>query len=152
MATDNIALAKRFIEEVWNKGNLNVVDELCAETCTVHDPMAKDLPTRDALKKHVQGIRAAFPDLRVNIDDVAASGDKVYVRWSSTGTHKGTLMGLPGTNKRSAIGGMSTNRVEGGKIAETWMYFDVLGLLQQLGIAPALDQFSRGVAANLGLH
>jgi steroid delta-isomerase-like uncharacterized protein len=147
MATDNIALMKRFVDEVWNKGNLNVADELSSNAATFHDPISKDLSTLDAFKKHVQNLRSAFPDIHITIDDITTSGDKVFMRWTGTGTHKGSFMGSGATNKRSVVPGMTTNRIQGGKIVETWMNYDVLGLLQQLGLAPPLEKLQEAAAA-----
>lgn len=152
MATDNIALVKRLVDEVWNKGNLKVADELSSSTSGFHDPMSGDLTTLDAFKKHVQNVRTGFPDMRVAIDDIAVSGDKVYMRWTVTGTHKGPFMGADATNKRGVTPGMSVSRIQGGKIAETWMFYDVLGLLQQLGLAPAMREEAAGAGAPASVH
>lgn len=147
MATDNIALTKRFVEEVWNKGNLKVADELSGSTVVFHDPIAKDLTSLDAFKGHVSGLRAAFPDFQVVLDDIAASGDKIYTRWTAAGTNKGSFMGIAPTNKRGVIVGMSMHRIQGGKIVETWMNYDVLGMFQQLGIAPPMEKLAQAAAA-----
>ncbi len=136
MATDNIALMKRFVEEVWNKGNLNVADELSVSNAIFHDPLSKRLDSLDAFKKHVHNLRNAFPDLHVKIEDISTSGDKVYMRWTVTGTNKGPFQGSGATNKSGTTPGMSINRIQNGKIVETWMSYDVLGLLQQLGLVP----------------
>jgi steroid delta-isomerase-like uncharacterized protein len=135
MATDNIALVRRFIDEVWNKGNLGVADELSAKDTIVHEPTAKDLKGVDAFKKHVERLRSAFPDLRVTIEDISSAGDKVFLRWTATGTNKGSFMGSNATNKRCVVPGITENRLENGKLVETWMSYDVLGLIQQLGLA-----------------
>lgn len=148
MATDNIALMKRYVEEVWNKGNLNVVDELSSSTALFHDPIAKELSSKDAFKKYVQDLRSGFPDFHVTIEDISTSGDKVHIRWTATGTNKGPYMGRGATNKRTVVPGMSSNRIQGGKIVETWMNYDVLGLLHQLGLAPSLEKLSQAAAAS----
>jgi len=147
MATDNIALMKRFVEEVWNNGNMSVADELSSTTTIFRDPIVKELKSLDAFKRHVQELRTGFPDLRVTLEDIASSGDKVYARWTVTGTQKGPYMGSPGTNRRSVVQGMSCNRLQGGKIVETWMSYDVLGMVQQLGIAPPVGKTSQAAAA-----
>lgn len=149
MAIDNVALVKRFVEEVWNKGNMKVADELASNTSTFHDPLSKDLRSLDAFKKYVVAMRTGFPDLHVAIDDIGTVGDNVYLRWTVTGTHKGMYMGVAATNKRSIVVGMSENRIQNGKIIETWMSYDVLGFLQQLGIAQQADRLSQAVATAL---
>ena len=74
------------------------------------------------------------------IEDVIAEGDKVAVRFTFRGTHQGELMGIPPTGKQVTISGMDINRIAGGKIAERWAVFDMLGMLQQLGVMPAPEQ------------
>ena len=78
--------------------------------------------------------RNAFPDTRLQIDDIVGEGDTVAARWSGTGTHSGDGLGFPATGKQVHFRGMSFIRVEGGKIAEAWNDFDQLGMLQEIGI------------------
>ena len=80
--------------------------------------------------------RAAFPDLQFTIDDVIAQDDKVVIRWSSRGTHRGELMGLAPTGKEATSSGISIDKIADGKIVESWNHWDTLGLMRQLGAAP----------------
>ena len=80
--------------------------------------------------------RAAFPDLRLSIDELFAHEDKVVWRWRSEGTHTGEFFGLLPTHKRGEVTGISIARLEDGKVVETWSEWDNLGLLRQLGAAP----------------
>ena len=82
--------------------------------------------------------RTAFPDLRFVAEDVIAEGDKVVERRTSSGTHQGELMGIPPTGRQTTGSGVSIFRVANGKVAEQWVNWDMLGLLQQLGGIPPL--------------
>ena len=80
--------------------------------------------------------RGAFPDLHFTLEDVIGEGDRVVVRWTATGTHKAEVMGVPATGKRVAVTGIEVSRFADGKLAETWVNWDALGLLRQLGAIP----------------
>jgi predicted ester cyclase len=84
--------------------------------------------------------RGAFPDGRTTVEAVIAEGDKVVHRWTFRGTHRGELMGIPLTDNQVTITGTTLDRVSGGKMEEEWNNFDQLGMLQQLGVAPAPGQ------------
>jgi predicted ester cyclase len=77
-----------------------------------------------------------FLHIRINIDDIFAADDKVVVRWSSHGTHRGEMQGIPPTNRPMTMTGMAIYRFAGGKIVEEWMNNDTLGMLRQLGVIP----------------
>jgi len=130
------ALERRWCEE-WNKGKaaaMAVIDELHAPDYVWHPSTGKD--TRD-LKDYKQSnseIFSAFPDAHLTIDDMVAEGNKVVIRWTLTGTHKGEFMGIPPTNKKVKVWGISIDRVAGGKFVETWERSDDLGFMQQLGL------------------
>jgi predicted ester cyclase len=83
---------------------------------------------------------AGLPDLRVTIEELVAEGDKVAVRRSYAGTHRGELLGVPPTGKQLQLGGISIFRLTGGKIAEHWEQLDRLTLMQQLGVVPTPAQ------------
>jgi predicted ester cyclase len=84
--------------------------------------------------------RAAFPDLRLTIEDQIAEGDKVVTRFTARGTHRGKLPGIAPTGKQVTTTAIIINRYTGGKIAESWINGDILGLLQQLGVIPRMAQ------------
>lgn len=128
---------QRYFEEVWNKGNLTVLDEVMLPTVVVHNLPPKLPPNIEGFKQFIKMFRTAFPDLRFTVDDVIAEGDKVVVRWTSTGTHKGQLMNFPPSGKKGTVTGMSIMRFDTkGKSLETWHQFDELGMLQQIGVMP----------------
>jgi len=133
---DNKALDRRGFEEVWNKGNLAVIDELNAANVVTHNPPSPPMQGTEAFKQFVQMYRSAFPDTQMTIEDQIAEGDKVVTRWTARGTHKGELMGIPPTGKQVTVTGISVSRWANGKTVESWSNFDTLGMLQQLGAVP----------------
>jgi len=140
MSEQNKALARRALEEIWNQGNLAVIDELTATNATFHDPNVPGgkFTGPDGLKQFVHIYRGAFPDVRITIDDQIAEGDKVVTRWTATGTHKGELMGIAPTNKHATVTGVDIDRYQNGRVVEAWASYDMLGLLQQVGIVPVM--------------
>ncbi|MBI4788259.1 MAG: ester cyclase [Chloroflexi bacterium] len=137
MSEQNKRISRRLIEEGFDKGNLSVVDEVCADNYVNHDAPPGLPPAREGIKAFINMYRTAFPDLRSTIDEQIAEGDRVVTRWSAQGTNKGNLFGMPPTGKRMNISGHVIDRIVGGKIVETWNTFDQLGLMQQLGVIPA---------------
>lgn len=140
MSEQNKALARRSVEEVWNQGKLDVINELVAENATFHDPNVPGgkFTGPQGFKQFVEIYRGAFPDVHITISDQIAEGDKVATRWSATGTHKGPLMGIAATGKRATVTGTDTGRYANGKLVEEWLSYDMFGMLQQLGVVPAL--------------
>ena len=140
MTDQNKALARRNFEEVWNQGKLAVIDELVAMDATFHDPNVPGgkFTGPEGLKQFVEIYKKAFPDVQLTIDDQVAEGDKVVSRWTATGTHKGDLMGIPPTGKRATVTGIDFDRYQDGKIVEAYASYDMLGMLQQLGLAPSM--------------
>ena len=139
MSENNKAIVRRLIEEVWNKGNLSLVDELFAPNYEHHDASTPDFGRGpESEKKRVTLYRNAFPDVRLTIEDIIAEGETVMTRWSCRGTHKGDLRGIAPTGKQINISGVTIARLANGKFAEGWVNWDALGLMQQLGVVPEL--------------
>ncbi len=136
---DNKANCRRWYEEVWNQGHLAVADELTAANF-VDETLQPPIHGLEALKQFVTMFRTAFPDLHLTIEDLIAEGDKVTVRFTSTGTQRGELMGIPPTGKRATVTGINIIRFENGKGVEGWSNFDALGMLQQLGAIPSMGE------------
>lgn len=138
MSTEqNKAAARRFFEEVWNRGNVSALDELMAPDYVDHNPPAPGLPEgREGIRQWVGMVRAAFPDVHFTIDDQIAEGERVVTRWTASGTHQGAFMGIPASGKRATVTGIGITRYEDGKSAENWLNWDQLALLQQLGAIP----------------
>jgi steroid delta-isomerase-like uncharacterized protein len=141
MSETNKTVVRRLFEEVWNKGNLPVTDELFAPNYAHHDSSTPDVGRGpESEKKRATLYRTAFPDLRLTIEDIIAEGETVMARWSCQGTHRGDLSGIAPTGKRFTISGISIARIANGKMAEGWVNWDALGLMQQLGVVPELGK------------
>ena len=139
MLTDtNKTVSRRFFEEVFGKGKLNVLDEIIAKDHVNSGPGSlPGLPTGpEGAKQLITVYRNAFPDVRFTIDEQIAEGDKVVTRWTGHGTNNGELLGMPATGKSSTVSGISVDRLANGKIAESWGVFDQFGMMQQLGVIP----------------
>jgi steroid delta-isomerase-like uncharacterized protein len=134
---ENKALVERLYNEVFIPGTFDAIDELFAADYTEHQLGPGQAPGLEGFKANQPRFRAAFPDLKVTVEDVLAEADRVAVRYSFEGTHQGTLFGLiPATGKTAKWGGMSIWRIQNGKIAERWAVDGNLSLLQQIGIIP----------------
>jgi steroid delta-isomerase-like uncharacterized protein len=107
---------------------------------SIFSPM--ELIAEKQYKQLVTMYLAAFPDLHLTIEDQIAEGDKVVIRWTAHGTHKGNFMGIPPTGKEAVVTGITIDRFANGKTVEAWNNSDDLGLLQQLGVVPAPGQAS----------
>lgn len=129
----NAAMMKRFYEEVANKGNMAMIDELVAENFSDHEAMPGMKPGRAGLKEFFGMFRAAFPDLKFTVKDMVATGDKVWAYITITGTHKGEFMGMPATGKQINVNGFDLVRFEGGKAVEHWGVTDSMAMMEQLG-------------------
>jgi steroid delta-isomerase-like uncharacterized protein len=147
MSEANKKVVRRLFEEVWNKGNLQATDELFAPTYTHHDSSTPDFGRGpESEKKRATLYRTALPDVRLTIDDIISEGETVTARWSCRGTHKGDLNGIAPTGKQVTISGISIARFANGKMAEGWVNWDALSLMQQLGVAPELGKAKAAAA------
>lgn len=139
MSAENKAIARRFFLESFNEGNLGIIDELAAPDIVSHDSaLPEPLVGTDATKASVTAYRDAFPDLQITIEEQVAEGDMVVTRWTARGTHQGDLLGIAATGKQATVTGMTIDRFADGRVIESRTNWDTLGLLQQLGIVPAL--------------
>ncbi len=129
------AMYLRGFDEAINQRKLEVVDELIADTYVNHS-LPAPAPGAEGFKHVIQLFVAAFPDMRVDIDDVLVDGDKVAGRGRWSGTHQGEFMGIPATGKHVSVAFMDIWRAEGGRWVENWVQMDFLGMMQQLGLVP----------------
>ena len=136
MSEQNKAIMRRIYDEVFNAGNLAVVDEIVATDVIEHEG---DAQGSEGLKQTVTMFRTAFPDLQFSVDDMIAEGDKVASRIMMRGTHKGEFMGIPATGKTVAIEGIDIIRFANGKAVEHWGVFDNAAMMEQLGVAPPVS-------------
>lgn len=142
MTEDNKALNRRFVEEVINQGNIDTIDELLDPGVVDHDAPPGFPTGREGAKQFFAIVRSAFPDLHHTIEDMIAEGDKVVMRSTWSGTHKGEFMGIPTTGRRVTVSAIDITRVADGRIVEHWEQSDALGLMQQLGVVPPPEQAS----------
>jgi predicted ester cyclase len=126
-----MAVVRRFFEEVWNQRKPEAIDEIFAPTVLLN---GQAVP-RDAFRQVVAARLAAFPDIRVTVEDQVAEGDKVSTRRTWEATHQGPYRGIAPTGKRVTWMQISIVRFVGGRIVEDWPVADELGLLQQLGLS-----------------
>jgi steroid delta-isomerase-like uncharacterized protein len=132
----NKAVARRFIDRVFVRGDPAAVDELAAPDFTPHT-WGSMPPGREALKAAMARVGAGVSDAEFRIEDVIAEDDRVVVRLTSSGTHRGTFMGIPPSGVRYSIPEIHVFRIRDGQVTEHWHEFDKLSLLQQLGVDPS---------------
>jgi predicted ester cyclase len=132
----NKETVRRIFEQALNDGDAAVINELIADGYVNHD-MPAPAPGPEGFRQVVGQFRAAFPDMRIIIDDLLGEGDAVCTRGHFEGTHEGEFMGIPGTGRKVDVKYIDAWRLEGGKAVENWVQLDMLGLMQQLGAIPS---------------
>jgi steroid delta-isomerase-like uncharacterized protein len=138
MSMENKAIVRSLYEEVWNKRRVELVDELMSPSHAMHDNHLADSGVGpEAYKRNVALYIKGFPDLRFTVEDMVSEEDKVVVSWTASGTHKGEFRGIPPTGKKISVQGITINHIANGKIMDSDISLDYLGLMQQLGVAPA---------------
>ncbi len=136
-AEANKAAVRQWVEAGWNRGDFSNIDSIYAVDYTYNDPSAPPLPKGpQSIISVVSTYRAAFPDVRMTIEDMISEGDKVVWRWTVTGTHNGPLMGISASGKPVRLSGIVISRFINGKWSEDWSNWDTLGMLQQVGAVP----------------
>ena len=131
---ENKAVARRFMEDLYNDEDLTVADEIIAPDYVEHYAGGSERLGTEGLVECVTFWRTAFPGLQFTIEDSIAEGDRVVVRWTARGTHKGEYMGISPTGNQVTFSGITTFRIAEGKVQEAWWHLDDLGLLEQLGV------------------
>lgn len=128
----NKAIMQRMIDEIWNKGNLAVADELFSADHT--SPSAPDLPAGpESVKILARMFREAMPDYHMDIDMVVADEKQVAARFTQSGTHSGAdLMGMKASGKKATWTEIGVLQIEGGKIVKSWYEVDMLSMINQL--------------------
>ena len=130
---ENKRLARRILNEVVERGDLDAIEDLYAEDAVEHTPMG-DFSGREAIEDGFEMTRNAFSDYTVTVEDVVSEGDTVAVRLTERGTHDGEFAGIAPTGREFEHQTMAFLRMEDGKVAEWWVQPDNLGLMQQLGV------------------
>lgn len=132
MSEKNEAVVRRMFEEVWNKRKLDAIQEFFTNDYVNHDPMNPTTGS-DAHRNMVEKYHTAFPDCRIDVDELFSAGDRVVVRWRYSGRQTGPLEGLSPTGRHASGTGITICRLSGGRIQEAFVNWDALGLMQQLG-------------------
>ena len=137
MTQDNSAIVRRFVDEVINQGKMGSAEEFVWEDVVEQVPLPGQGPGLEGLKDVLRGMRSAFPDIDFSIKEQVCEGDKVVSRFEWTGTHKAEFMGVPATGRQVRVWGVVIDRLEAGRIKDTRILMDALGLMMQLGTLPA---------------
>jgi len=134
----NKATFRRMVDEVFNKGNVDLIDELLTPDFIENEELPPGIPLgREGIKQLTVMLHSTFPDFKATIEDILADGDKVVVRMTWSGTQKGEFMGIPATGKRVSFSVIDIVRFSGDKFVEHWGLMDDTSLMRQLGAVPA---------------
>lgn len=134
---ENKALARRFMEEVLNKKDLDVAEELIADEFIDHNPAPGFPNDKKGALEWFRMMFEAFPDMRVEVHDIIAEGDRVAIHGTGSGTHKGEFMGVPATGKRVTMESIDILRNDDrGRALEHWGVIDSVAMMMQLGVIP----------------
>jgi steroid delta-isomerase-like uncharacterized protein len=136
MSQDNATIVRRFVNEVITQGNIDSAANFVWEDVVEQVPLPGQGPGIEGLKDILRAMRSGFPDLVFAIQEQIAEGDKVASRFEWTGTHRGTFLGIPATGRSVRVWGFVFDRLEQGRIKDTRILMDTLGLLIQLGVVP----------------
>jgi steroid delta-isomerase-like uncharacterized protein len=145
MSEQNLKAARSFYEEAFNKGNLDIIDEVISADCVVDDPAMPHLKSGiESIREMVIEHRNAFPDVHFTITDQLAAGDSVMLRWELRGTHRGPLRGLAATGRAIHFPGMVLMRFADGKVCDAKVVWHALGMQQQLGLLDTVANTQAG--------
>jgi steroid delta-isomerase-like uncharacterized protein len=133
---DHAAVVRRFATEVITQGQMDLAAQFVWEDVVEQVPFPGQGPGLEGLKDTLRGMRAAFPDLNFSIEEQVSEGDKVASRFEWTGTHHGEFLGVPATGRQVRVWGIVIDRFEEGRIKETRIIMDIVGLMAQLGVFP----------------
>lgn len=136
MTQSNANIVRCFVEDVINKGDMDAAAKYVWEDVVEQVPLPGQGPGLDGLKDILRSMRAGFPDLDFSIKEQITEGDKVASRFEWTGTHRGTFLGVPATGKSVRVWGVVIDQLQEGRIKETRIIMDTLGLMMQLGAIP----------------
>ena len=137
MSDSNKDVIKAFLEDVINQGRLERANDLVKEDFVELDPLPGQVQGREGLKAVIHALRSAFPDMHWVVNEMVAEGQKVVTRFVWTGTHRGVFLGIPPTGRNVEVKGVVIDRLEDGKMADSRILMDTMGLMQQLGVIPS---------------
>jgi len=135
---DNKSVIRIFLEEVLNQGRLERADDIVIEDFLELDPLPGQVQGREGLKEVIRQMRSAFSDMRWTAHEMLAEDDKVVTRFTWSGTHQGAFFGVPATGRRITVKGVVIDRLVAGRMADSRILMDTLGMMQQLGALPVL--------------
>ncbi len=137
-AEQNKNMIRRVVDEIWNKGKFDEIDELVTADFVIHTARpGNELKGPKQVKEYYTKLHEAFPDIRFTITDQIAEEDKVVTHFNVQATHKGDFNGIPATGKKVNFTGIDIDKISDGKFVECWTKMDELGLMQQLGVVPS---------------
>jgi steroid delta-isomerase-like uncharacterized protein len=146
MSQQNKAIVRRYFEEAWVQGKLDVLDEILTPDFSLQGPPFKPYTGIEAAKKDLEISQSGYKDTQVNIKGIIAEGDIVAVWFTFTGTHTGETLGIPPSGKKVTISGLVWFRLANGKIAEAFFGMDSLGWCQEVGLVPQMEKLFAGEA------
>lgn len=136
MSHDNALIVRRFLEETINQDRLDTAGAFVWEDVVEQVPFPGQGPGLEGLKNVLRSMRTAFPDIHYSTEEQIAEGDKVLTRFEWTGTHRAEFLGVPATGRPVKVWGMVLDRLEDGRLKDTRILMDLLGLMIQLGVVP----------------
>ena len=126
----------RLYHSIWNERRLEFIPSVIAETHALGDPtVAGGATGPSAYRRQVERFLNGLPDLHFDAHETISEGDRMVVYWTITGTHRGEFLGVPATNRKVSFSGIAINQIRNGKIIESTVIWDGLGLLEQFGVA-----------------
>jgi steroid delta-isomerase-like uncharacterized protein len=141
MSAENKAIIRRLYEEIWNKRKVELVGEIISPSHALQAPnVSGSAVGPEAYKRQLMLFFAGYPDLHFLVEDTIAEADKVVACWTLSGTHRGEYLGVPATNKKVSVDGITIHHIANGKIMDSYSNWDALGMMQQLGVIPPLGQ------------
>ena len=139
MTTSDIDVVLRlWYQELWDNWNTAVADDLLTDDYRLHAPGVPVALDGETTKQVVRMYGNSFPDLKHTVDEVIADGDNVAVRWTVRGTHRGEFQGIAATGNSITLSGLTVHHVTDRRLRETWLVYDNMELLQQIGAVPAV--------------
>ena len=134
---NNAEIVRNFVEEVINQNNIEAAGKYFWDDMVEQVPLPGQGPGIAGLKDVLRGFRAAFPDLHFAVLEQISEGDKVASRYEFTGTHRGEFLGVPATGKSVKVWGVVIDRLVNGRVKDTRIIMDALGLMAQFGVFPS---------------
>jgi steroid delta-isomerase-like uncharacterized protein len=149
---DRTARIRSAWQAAWDQGRLEALDELLSPGYVRRRGPAAAPQDREQFKDSVRAVRRAFPDLRTEIEEIVEDGERLAIRWRSTGRHTGDFLGVPPTGRPVEVSGATFSRFDGGTVAEEWVTFDSRQLLEALGIVTTTKQAAVDAELVRGVH